>query len=414
MTLLDPASPLGRLSHHLRAVTDPRWLRRPTHLLHEILLMGLCTFFTGGRTFTDMAHFALSHHSWLATFLTLPGGPPCHDTFNRVFSALDPRQLEDALRHWSAGLEIAPLPDDHGPLQLRHLAIDGKVLRGSRRGPGLAASERARATVNVWLAGQGLVLAQRRIPQECSEIVQAPLLLRHLRLKNTVVTADAAHAQSATASQITAQGGDYLLTVKANQPGTQQAIRDYLEPLLTTTPEGHDQTVDKARHQIETRRCWLRTDLEDFAPRGQWSGLGAVALLETRCENITTGKVTIEQRCCITSLGTPPAAGKTAAAAATKVLAATVAQLARAHWGIENSLHWRLDVLMGEDANRARSGEAPANLAILRKMTLNTLKIHAPFPGKKGEEMSIRSRQYVASINPNYLASLIQNPSLAS
>jgi predicted transposase YbfD/YdcC len=408
MPLLDPASPLGRLSHHLCAVTDPRWQRRPSHLLHEILLMGLCTFFTGGRTFVDMAHFALSHQSWLSSFLTLPGGPPCHDTFNRVFSALDPRQLEDALRHWSAGLEIAPLPADHGPLQLRHLAIDGKVLRGSRRGPGPAPSERARAVVNVWLAGQGLVLAQRRIPEECSEIVQAPLLLRHLRLKNTVVTADAAHAQSATASQITAQGGDYLLTVKANQPGTQQAIRDFLEPLLAATPEGHSQTVDKARGSIETRRCWLRTDLEDFAPRGQWSGLGAVALLETRCENITTGKITIEQRCCITSLGVP----SDTTPAATAGLAATVAQLARAHWGIENSLHWRLDVLMGEDASRARTGEAPANLAILRKITLNTLKVHAPFPGKKGETMSIRSRQYVASINPNYLASLIKNPAL--
>jgi predicted transposase YbfD/YdcC len=410
MTLLDPASPLGRLSHHLSAVTDPRWQRRPSHLLHEILLMGLCTFFTGGRTFVDMAHFALSHQSWLATFLTLPGGPPCHDTFNRVFSALDPRQLEDALRHWSAGLEIAPLPDDHGPLQLRHLAIDGKVLRGSRRGPGTAHGERARAVVNVWLAGQGLVLAQRRIPGECSEIIQAPLLLRHLRLKNTIVTADAAHAQSATASQITAQGGDYLLTVKANQPGTQQAIRDYLEPTLAAIPEGHYQTVDKARNCIETRRCWLRTDLEDFAPRGQWSGLGAVALLETRSENITTGKTTLEQRCYITSLGVPP--GTTPADS--KDLAATVAQLARAHWSIENSLHWRLDVLMGEDASRARTGEAPANLAILRKITLNTLKVHAPFPGKKGEAMSIRSRQYVASINPNYLASLIQNPALTA
>jgi predicted transposase YbfD/YdcC len=238
-------------------------------------------------------------------------------------------------------------------------------------------------------------------------------------LKNTIVTADAAHAQSATASQITAQGGDYLLTVKANQPGTQQAIRDYLEPTLAAIPEGHYQTVDKARNCIETRRCWLRTDLADFAPRGQWSGLGAVALLETRSENITTGKTTLEQRCYITSLAVPPAtatAAKTAAntAAATRDFAATVAQLARAHWGIENSLHWRLDVLMGEDANRARTGEAPANLAILRKITLNTLKVHAPFPGKKGEAMSIRSRQYVASINPNYLASLIQNPALTA
>ena len=98
LTLLDAASPLGRLSHYWSAVTDPRWQRRPSHLLHEILLMSLYTCFTGGRTLVDMAHFALSHQSWLATFLILPRGLPCHDTFNRVFSALDPRQLEDALQ----------------------------------------------------------------------------------------------------------------------------------------------------------------------------------------------------------------------------------------------------------------------------------------------------------------------------
>src|SRR6188472_227018 len=131
MTTLEPDSVLGRLARHLAHVTDPRWQREPVHRLDELLLIGLCTFFTGGRTFVDMAHFALGHEVWLRTFMTLPGALPSHDTLNRVFAALDPRQLEDALRHWSAELEIAPLPADHGPLQLRHLAVDGKVLRGS-------------------------------------------------------------------------------------------------------------------------------------------------------------------------------------------------------------------------------------------------------------------------------------------
>ena len=402
MTTLDPDSFLGRLARHLAAVTDPRWQRRPVHLLPELLLIGLCTFFTGGRTFVDMAHFALTHETWLRTFMALPGGPPGHDTFNRVFAALDPRQLEDALRHWSAGLEIAPLPADAGPLQLRHLALDGKVQRGSRRGPGTSAGERARAVVNVWLAGQGLVMAQRRIPEECSEIIQAPLLLRHLRLKNTVVTADAAHAQTATAAQIIAQGGDYLLCVKGNQPGTQRAVQEHLAEAIAAAPEGHFRSTGKEHGRLEERRCWLRTDLAEFAPRGQWAGLRAVAVLETRSENLTTGKVSVERRCFITSLsapaGTPPPA-----------LTAVVARLARAHWEIENSLHWRLDVLLGEDACRARRGEAPANLAVLRRITLNTLKVHPPHPGKKGAAMSLRSRQYVAAISPNYLASLLKN-----
>lgn len=409
MATLDPDSPFGRLAHHLSALTDPRQARRPVHLLDELLLMSLGTFFTGGRTFVDMEHFAHGHEGWLRTFMELPGGLPSHDTFGRLFAALDARQLEDALRQWCASVEIALEPAGLPPPALRHLALDGKTLRGSRSAPGPdnTAGTRARAVLNLWLAGRGLTLAQRRIPDDGSEIDQAPLLLRHLQLQGAVITADAAHAQSATATQIIRQGGDYVLCVKGNQPGTQQAVREHLAPLMAAASQGHCYTADKAHGRLEERRCWLCTDLTDFAPRGQWSGLGAIAIVETRCENLGTGAVSTEQRCFITSL--LPRPGQT-----TEAFAALLAGLVRAHWEIENSLHWRLDVIMGEDACRARCGEAPANLAVLRKIALNTLKLHPPLPGKKGAAMSIRSRQYLASISPNYLASLLKTPSLAN
>lgn len=398
---LDPDSALGRLARHLDLIEDPRWRRRPVHLLSELLLIALCTFFTGGRTFVDMAHCAAILEPWLRSFLSLPGGLPSHDTFNRVFAALDPRALEDALRHWSAELEIAPLPEDLPPPALRHLALDGKVLRGSREGAGVTTASRARAVLNVWLAGQGLVLAQRRIPQGCSEIVQAPLLLRHLRLKNAVVSADAVHAQTATAAQIVEQGGDWLFCVKGNQPATMEAVKSLLQPVIAAVPGGHACSVDKDHGRLEERRCWVATDLSGFAPRGLWKGLGAVAVMETRSRNLRTGALSTERRCFITSLSLPPQTGTTD-------FAAILARLARDHWQVESSLHWRLDVLMGEDDCRARKGECAANLAVLRRMTLNTLKAHPPFPGKKGAAMSIRSRQYAASLNPNYLASLLQ------
>ena len=418
MTSLDPHSPLGRLALHLEKVEDPRRLRQPVHLFQELLIIGLCCFFTGGRTFVDMAHCAAALEPWLRSFLRLPGGLPCHDTFNRVFAAMDSRQLEDALRHWTSELDIPREPDDLPPLPLRHLAMDGKVLRGSRcgpagdaAGPGSAPSARARAVVNVWLADHGLVLAQRRIPEESSGIVQAPLLLRHLQLKNTVITADAAHARTATAGQIRDQGGDYLLCVKGNQAATADAIREKLQPLITALPDGHFYSVDKEHGRLDERRAWVCTELEDFAPRGLWKGLAAVAVMETRSENLTTGKVSTERRCFISSLG--PSTGA-AAATEEKALAGILARLARNHWKVENSLHWRLDVLMGEDACRARRREAAINLAVLRKITLNTLKAHPPFPGKKGAAMSMRSRQYLASLTPNYLASLLQSRTLAT
>lgn len=408
MDSLPDNSPLGRLAAHLQTLKDPRCLRQPVHPFNEILIIGLCCFFTGGRTFVDMAHSAASLEPWLRTFMELPGGPPSHDTFNRVFAALDSRGLEDALRLWTTELTIPLEPGGQPPPALRHLALDGKVLRGSRGGTGPAS--RARAVVNLWLADHGLVLAQRKIPEDCGEILQAPLLLRHIALKNTVVTADAAHAQTDTTAEIIGQGGDYLLCVKGNQPATRDAVLTLLEPVIAALPEGHFHSVDKEHGRLEERRAWVCSDLSDFAPRGLWKGLGAVAVVETRLENLSTGKISTERRCFLTSL-TPARAGAeakaTATAARNAAFAGLTARLARGHWKIENSLHWRLDVLMGEDACRVRKGEAAINLAVLRRITLNVLKAHPPFPGKRGADMSIRSRQYVASISPNYLRSLI-------
>ncbi|MES2708323.1 MAG: ISAs1 family transposase [Verrucomicrobiota bacterium] len=409
-------SPLGRLAAHLEKLGDPRRLRRPVHLFSDILIIGLCSFFTGGRTFVDMADCAATLEPWLRTFLKLPGGLPSHDTFNRVFAALDSRGMEDVLRLWTSELTIPRESGDQPPPALRHPALDGKVLRGSRTGSGAGAAPRARAVVNLWLADHGLVLAQRKIPEDCGEIIQAPLLLRRIALKNTVVTADAAHAQTGTAAEIIGLGGDYPLCVKGNQAATRDAILTLLEPAIAALPDGHFHSVHKEHGRLEERRAWVCADLTDFGPRGLWKGLGAVAVRESRFENLITGKTSVERRCFLTSL-TPARAGassKAGAAARDKAMAELVARLARGHWKVENSLHWRLDVLMGEDACRTRGGGAPINPAVMRRITLNVLKAHPPFPGKRGADMSIRSRQYVASISPNYLRSLIEAAPLSS
>ncbi|HBJ88273.1 MAG TPA: ISAs1 family transposase [Verrucomicrobiales bacterium] len=391
---------LGQLAAKFAQLPDPREHRQPQHLLGDLLVIALCSMLTGGRGFNDMEDYGEGHAEWLRTFLRLPQGIPSHDTFNRVFAALDSHALEEALRQWASQCEVPPwemaLPEH--PNALRQLAADGKRLRGSRRqeprteGGSLTRMDQV---LNVWCARRGITLAQRRIPPEGGEIEQLPLLLRHLDLHGCVVSADAAHAQTHTAQVIVERGGEYVLCVKGNQPTTHAAVAAAMEAVRATTERPHFQSVEKGHGRLETRRRWVSGDLAEFAPRGQWQALGSIALIESAREDLATGKVSVEQRCYLSSLGI--SSGVTQSAA-------RLAEIARSHWSVENSLHWRLDVQWGEDQSRA--GKAATNLSALRKLAMNLLRTVPP-PVRKPATVSMRRRHYIATINPNYLAALL-------
>lgn len=405
MTHPDHAA-LGQLAAKFAQLPDPREQRQPQHLLGDLLVIALCSTLTGGRSFNDMEDYGEGHAEWLGTFLLLPAGIPSHDTFNRVFAALDSHALEEALRQWASQCEVPPwdmLVPEH-PNALRQLAADGKRLRGSRRQESRGEKGNSESLtrmdqlINVWCVQRGLTVAQRRIPPEGGEIEQMPLLLRHLDLKGCVVSADAAHAQTHTAQVIIERGGEYVLCVKGNQPTTHAAVAAAMAAVRASAAgKPHFQSVEKGHGRLETRRCWVSGALDEFAPRGQWKALGSIALIESRREDLATGKVSLEQRCYISSLGIKGGAEQSAA---------RMAEIARCHWSVENALHWRLDVQWGEDQCRARAGKAATNLSALRKLAMNLLRAVPP-PVRKPATVSLRRRHYIATINPNYLAALL-------
>lgn len=372
----------GGLHESLRALPDPRVLRTPRHSLGDLLFIALCSLLTGGESFSDMEEFACDAEAWLRTMIPMAGGPPSHDTFTRVFSALDTHGFEAAVRGWLRQV-VPPPAAGAGKAQPRQIACDGKAQRGSRRGkPGALGMA---ATVNVWAVEEGLCLAQRRIPETDGESPQLRLLLHHLQLRGVIVSADAAHCQPETASRITAAGGDWLLNLKGNQPAAKAEIHPLLEKEAASRPPDWEST-EKGHGRLEIRRCWVIGTVDALACRGQWSGLACVALCERESTDLLTGKVSAGRRFFLSSL--PPEA-------------ALIARCARRHWQVENSLHWRLDMVFREDAQRARSGYAATNLSQLRKMALNLLRMAQP------AGVSLARLRRRAAWRPDFLAGVV-------
>jgi predicted transposase YbfD/YdcC len=398
--------PSALLHHSLRLIPDPRDQRRPKHALPDLLFIALCSLLSGGDSFLDMADFARDEAAWLRTVIPFTGGPPSHDTFTRVFALLDTHAFEQAVRHWmrqlllvipppAAAAPPAPATSSPSPSLQRQIAVDGKTLRGSRRGaPGAL---QMAATVNVWSIEEGLCLAQRRIPEASGEGPQCELLLRHLQLKGVILSGDAAHCQHSLASHLTAQGGDYVLNLKGNQPDAKAEIHPLLETLAASRPPDLEQT-EKGHGRIEIRRCWVTGDLAALACRGQWSGLTSLALCERETHDLITGKITIGQRFFITSL---------------KPEASLIARCVRHHWQVENNLHWRLDVIFREDFQRCRSGYAATNLSLLRKMSLNLLLKACP-KGMSLKRMRLRTARKLDHLTKIIAPLLETNPNFVN
>ena len=378
-----------RLLNAFASVPDPRNRRQPRHLLGDILVIAVCTALCGHSAFTDMEDFTRDHEHWLRTFLELPGGIPRHDTFNRVFQAIDTHLFEAAFRAWTAGLcgPAVEVPAGTPSIALlRHLAIDGKVLCGTK-----GAGKNRAAAINVWNVDEGLVFAQRRIPGEGSEITQMPLLLRHLRLKGTVVSMDAAHCQTDTIDLIVERGGEWLVSLRDNQPTTAAEITPLLDALAAAKAPAAE-TTDKGHGRIEIRRCWILEGeaIANLQCRGRWKGLRCAILCERTVTGTVTCKETTGRRIFMTSL--PPQAAELAA-------------LVRRHWQVESSLHWSLDVLWREDEARARTGYAATNLSLIRKTAVNLLKLLKPeFP-----KMSVARLMKKAARRPDFLYNLLTN-----
>ena len=349
---------------------DPRTGNAGLHDFHELLMIALCTVLCGGQGAVDMALFARAKEPFLRGFLKLANGVPSHDTFSRLFRQLDPVQFRAAFQRFMASFSKTI----EGVV-----AIDGKVLR---RSFDRASGKSPLHMVSAWGCKQRLVLAQIATDAKSNEITAVPKLLRMLSLKGTIVTTDALNCQRGIAQQVVDQGGDYVLALKGNQGTLHDDVITYLDdPAAKVTAAAP--TVDADHGRIETRTATISTDIAWLRDDHQWPGLSAIGKVVRVRE--TPAKTTTETAYYL--LSTPLSAER-------------LNQVVRSHWGVENRLHWRLDVVMNEDQDRNRLGNGPENLAVLRHMAMNVIQ-------KDATKGSLRGKLKRAGWDDAYLARLL-------
>jgi predicted transposase YbfD/YdcC len=363
---------------HFETLEDPRIERTRLHALADILCLAICAVIAGAEGWEDIEEFGRQKEAWLRRHLRLANGIPSHDTISRVFRLLRPQAFEAAFRDW-----VQVLVERLG---LRQVAIDGKTLRRSHDRKGM---KRALHVVSAWSVENRLVLGQTNVDDKSNEIVAIPELLRLLELNGAIVTIDAMGCQKDIAAEIVAGGGEYVLAVKDNQPTLHAALRQHFERRHEEGRRGrgqHHGTRERGHGRREERHTY-HTPLPDEADwiRAAWPSarsVGQVISTVTR-----EGVETTEVRYYLCSLS-PDA----------KRLAAAV----RGHWGIENRLHWVLDVSFDEDRSRIQKDHGPANFALLRRIAVNLLQ-------RDTSKGSVRKKRKRAAWNEDALLTILAN-----
>lgn len=362
-------SPLSYFS----SLTDPRVERTKSHSLDDILFIAISSIICGAESWNDMESFGEAKEDWLRTFLRLPEGIPSHDTFNRVFSALDPKELELCFIEWTRS--VANLTNNEV------ISIDGKTMRGTRE----YGAKSIVHMVSAWASGNHIVLGQLKVEEKSNEITAIPKLLSLLVLKGCIVTIDAMGCQKDIASAIIDKEADYLLALKGNQGNLQEQVEDSFRflPVVSVSEE-----TDMGHGRIETRRCSVITDLSMIEKKEEWKNLQCLIKIEAerynKCKQITEK----ETRLYISSLNPD---------------AELINKSVRAHWSVENSLHWVLDVAFNEDQSRKRVGYAAQNFSMLNRIALNLLK------NEKSAKVGVKGKRLKAGWDNSYLMKLFKN-----
>ena len=370
----------GRIKEHFAKVPDPRINRTKKHNLLDIIIMAICAVICGADSWVEIAIFGKSKKEWLKTFLELPNGIPSHDTLGRVFARIDPEAFQASFKEWvQAIVELTG-----GQV----IAIDGKQLRRSHDG---VLGKNAIYMVSAWATANQLVLGQVKVDDKSNEITAIPKLLQLLDISGCIVSMDAMGTQTDIARTMIRQGGDYILSVKENQGNLYEDIQDLftdeVENRFEGTPHSYAKTVSNGHGRMEIRQCWLISDPEYFVgirDWKRWKDLKVVAMIIS--QRWLEEKIETKTRYYITSLD---------------VNAEQFLQAKRSYWGIENQLHWILDVAFREDDSRVRKGNAPQNFALIRHTALNMLK------QEKTAEGGVKAKRLQAALSTDYLLKVL-------
>ena len=353
---------------HFQGLIDPRVERTRRHPLINVVFIAVCGILSGANSFAGIHEFGCDRRAWFARYLDLANGIPSDDTFARVLARLDPAAFEKCLLSWIQAVQ--EITDG------RLIAIDGKTLRGSYdRGDGKAAIH----MVSAWAIENKLSLGQVVVDEKSNEITAIPELLRVLALSGAIVTIDAMGCQKEIADLIREEGGDYVLAVKQNQPTLYEQVKETIDAGLEQDTNSVDvyQTTEVGHGRHETRTYVTFPPAETVDPDGLWRDLKAVGMAVTESTD-TQGRCRLEARYYILSVLLSP-----------KEFAGAV----RGHWGIENNLHWQLDVSFREDECRVRTDHAPANLSVIRRFALGLLKRETSCRRDRDQAIEVRRKR---------------------
>lgn len=363
------------LIDHFSPLEDPRIERNKRHALLDILVLvvsAVCSNAKGWEAIEDFGHAKLD---WLRQYVPLVNGVPSHDCIEYVMTRLSPVKFRECFINWTQAVkrEVQEV-----------IAVDGKTARGSRD---RANGGKPLHMVTAWACENRLVLAQEATDEKSNEITAIPKLLELLELKGCIVTLDAMGCQRAIAEQIKGQQGDYVMGLKGNQSNLHEAVDDYFttarEHAFNAVPHSYTEELDKAHGRLEIRRYWITEDLTTLPNIEVWTGLRSIGMVERECTQGDT--TTVERRFFIASI---PADAK------------LFAKAVRGHWGIENTLHWRLDVTFSEDASRIRKGNGPAMMTSIRHLCINLFE-------REGSKLSLPKKQNKAAWDDTYRAKVL-------
>lgn len=370
--------PFSSLEACFGDLPDPRVQGRCDHKLIDIVLIAVCGVLCGAESWSEVEEFGEAKAAWLGQYLDLVAGIPSHDTFSRVFRLLDATEFQRRFMRWVEQHFAVP----RGEV----IAVDGKSARGSRD---RFSGQEAIHLVSAWASEAGVLLGQHKVDARSNEITAVPELLKLLFIKGCIVTVDALNCQKDIAQTVIDGHADYVFALKGNHPQLHQDVIDWFEWArerdFRDVPHDFHEVVNKGHGRLEIRRCWAIHDplaLESMGHYQGWAGLQTVVMVER--ERRTPDQTQCETVYYLSSLSPD----------AERILAT------RAHWSVENTFHWTMDVVFGEDASRVRLDEAPENFAVIRHIALNLLKRH---PGKH----SLKRKRFRAALDDAFLLQLL-------